>query len=131
MAGQDAVLWSAQELEFAEAESRLYHGGMYRLWQDGCPVGVCNLYRYTADKVIVKELLTEPEVCAEQLVKQICSGFEGGSIEFRLHPLLHMGAPFGKRTGISAVYFGLSDGIERKAKKELGIDGDNLSCTRI
>lgn len=91
MAGQDAVLWSAQELEFAEAESRLYHGGMYRLWQDGCPVGVCNLYRYTADKVIVKELLTEPEVCAEQLVKQICSGFEGGSIEFRLHPQLDLG----------------------------------------
>ena len=64
---------------------------MYRLWQDGCPVGVCNLYRYTADKVIVKELLTEPEVCAEQLVKQICSGFEGGSIEFRLHPQLDLG----------------------------------------
>ena len=38
MAGQDAVLWSAQELEFAEAESRLYHGGMYRLWQEGYQV---------------------------------------------------------------------------------------------
>ena len=91
LAGQDAVLWNAQQLGFAEAESRLYHGGMYRLWQDGCPAGVCNLYRYTADKVIVKELLTKLEVCAEQLVKQICGSFEGGLIEFRLHPQLDLG----------------------------------------
>lgn len=91
LAGQEAVLWSAQELQFAEAESRLYNGGMYRLWQDGCPVGVCNLYRYTADKVIVKELLIEPQVCAEQLIKQICTSFDRGSIEFRLHPQLDLG----------------------------------------
>lgn len=91
LAGQDAVLWSAQALEFAEAESRLYHGGMYRLRQEERTLGVCNLYRYTADKVIVKELLTEPEVCAEQLVKQIGSSFEGASVEFRLHPQLDLG----------------------------------------
>lgn len=49
MAGQDAVLWSAQELEFAEAESRLYHGGMYRLCRTDVRQGfaICTVIQRT------------------------------------------------------------------------------------
>lgn len=71
--GRDAVLWPQDALIFAEGESKLYHGGLYALCQQGKRRAICNLYHYVPEEWIAKELLAEPGESEEQL----CSALRG------------------------------------------------------
>lgn len=124
---QEAVLWPRDALLFVKGESRLYRGDLYALCKGGQQRALCNLYRYTPDEVIVKELLAEPGQPQEELVQALRGFFPRAALSVRLPaednfdkwgqepgsrrdgPLVSAnGQPAGKnRAGLSAVYFRL------------------------
>ena len=84
IAPKNAVIWGERHLRFARRESELYHGGFYRLMQRETNLGICNLYRYSDNEVIVKELLTEPGRKEEDSVQLLRAHFYDCSTVFRL-----------------------------------------------
>lgn len=81
---KDTVLWTNEHLHFADTESRLYHGGLYKLVQDGKCLGLCNLYRYTKDEVIIKELLVEPGIEENRVIEALRGMFHDSVLTVRL-----------------------------------------------
>lgn len=81
---QEAVLWPRDALLFVKGESRLYRGDLYALCKGGQQRALCNLYRYTPDEVIVKELLAEPGQPQEELVQALRGFFPRAALSVRL-----------------------------------------------
>ena len=81
---QEAVLWPRDALLFVKGESRLYRGDLYALCKGGQQRALCNLYRYTPDEVIVKELLAEPGQPQEELVQALRGLFPRAALSVRL-----------------------------------------------
>lgn len=81
---QEAVLWPQDALLFVKGESRLYRGDLYALCKGGQQRALCNLYRYTPDEVIVKELLAEPGQPQEELVQALRGFFPRAALSVRL-----------------------------------------------
>ena len=81
---QETVLWPRDALLFVKGESRLYRGDLYALCKGGQQRALCNLYRYTPDEVIVKELLAEPGQPQEELVQALWGLFPRAALSVRL-----------------------------------------------
>lgn len=81
---QDSVLWPEEALPFAAGESRLYGGGIYALTRKGKRCGICYLYRYTPELVIIKELLAEPGEDPDAMIRALRGLFAQSALEVRL-----------------------------------------------
>ena len=81
---QDSILWPQDAMAFAAGESRLYHGGIYALTRQGKQCGICYLYRYQPNEVIVKELLPEPGEDVWTLTEALRGMFSQAQVQVRL-----------------------------------------------
>ena len=89
---QDSVLWPEEAIPFAAGESRLFGGGIYALTRKGKQCGICYLYRYTPEMVIVKELLAEPGEDLEAMIGALRRLFAESALEVRLAAQTHQKA---------------------------------------